>query len=559
VIIIAVTFMRKLEQEPDTYDENFTALTKGINIKVKDWIIEQIGTSKCILEVGCGTGTLAARMALDGNDVVAIDKNFQMVNTAMKNYPSEKNVNLVYQIGTVSTLPAEEKSKDFVVSTFMLSELRPFEQQIFLRSAWKMLKQNGKVIVAAEFVPSGFWKLVFKIKRWWYKKKMRRLRLPSTSLVKWFTNYIEPIGFKVVMEKKWSHGSIKALVLEKIEKKSGDEPGFYRPKQRLHKGFRSQMQIYKCIFTGQSDHFPMEPGIYQSGNPDENSPIIVTANYIYTYIKVMRALKGVNAWVLCVDSNGINVWCAARGDNFGNRQVIEAVETTGIEQITKRKTLFLPQLSAGGVAAPLISSEAPNFPFNIVYGPVWAKYLPQFLKERPAKKPDKWKLAKFTGSHRLRAGITHTTFLLRRIFLLPTIALLLGLLGLSFITPFWFDKFWRVGEIWLWVILTNALIATFFPITKFTRRFIFKGVFFGVLNSLTLSGMTWVLHESIYLILWNLTLFFWLAFFSTMSFSGYSMATSPGEIQEEYPVFRKIHLILLIVGLILYSIGFVFI
>jgi len=54
--------MRKLEQEPDTYDEKFTALTKGVNIKVKDWIIEQIGTSNSILEVGCGTGALAANM-----------------------------------------------------------------------------------------------------------------------------------------------------------------------------------------------------------------------------------------------------------------------------------------------------------------------------------------------------------------------------------------------------------------------------------------------------------------------------------------------------------------
>jgi hypothetical protein len=42
-----------------------------------------------------------------------------------------------------------------------------------------------------------------------------------------------------------------------------------------------------------------------------------------------------------------------------------------------------------------------------------------------------------------------------------------------------------------------------------------------------------------------------------MSLSGYSMATSPGEIQEEYPVFRRIHLPLLIIGLILVVSGIV--
>ena len=182
--------MRKLEQEPDTYDEKFTELTKGVNIEVKEWILERIGTSQSILEVGCGTGDLASKMALKGNDVIAIDKNFQMINNAMKNYPIEKEVNLIYQIGTIKELPVEENSRDFIVSTFMISELGPFEQQIFLRNSWKMLKSGGKILIGAEFIPSGFWKIIFKTKRWWYKKKLRRLRLPSTSLVKWFFNYI---------------------------------------------------------------------------------------------------------------------------------------------------------------------------------------------------------------------------------------------------------------------------------------------------------------------------------------------------------------------------------
>ncbi|MFX1345854.1 MAG: methyltransferase domain-containing protein [Promethearchaeota archaeon] len=550
---MAVTFMRKLELEPDTYEEKFTVLTKGVNVEVKNWVLERIGTSKSILEIGCGTGTLAAKMALNGNDVIAIDKNLQMINTAMKNYPSEKDLKLIYQIGSIRELPADENSKDMLVSTFMLSELRPFEQQIFLRNAWKVLKPGGKLIIAAEFIPSGFWKIIFKLKRWWYKKKLRRLRLPSTSLVRWFFNYIEPIGFRISAEKVWKKGSIKALELEKV----GDEPKYYRPAQRKFKGFIGQLQIYRCIFTGQVDHIPIEPGIYQSGKPDENSPIIVTANYIYTYIKVMRALKGIDAWVLCVDSRGINVWCAARGDDFGNKQLIEAVEATGIEKITNRKTLILPQLSAGGVAAPLISIESPDFPFNLLYGPVWAKYLPKYLKERPARKPDKWKLAKFTSSHRLRAFITHTTFLLRKIFLWPSIALLLVLLGLSFITPFWIDKFWRVGEIWLWIILTNFLIVALFPLTNFTRRFIIKGIIFGIINLLLLGVLTWLLHNNILLVLWNSCFYFWLAFFSTMSLSGYSMASSPGEIQEEYPIFRKIHLSLLIIGLISVLTGFI--
>ncbi len=550
--------MRKLELEPETYESKFTVLTKGVNLKVKDWILERIGTSETILEVGCGTGALATRMALKGNDVLAIDKNLQMINVAMKNYPTESDVKLLFQIGTIADLPAKDGSKEKIVSTFMLSELRPLEQQIFLRNAWKALKPDGRIIIAAEFKPSGFWKLLFKIKRWWYKKKLRRLRLENTFLVKQFFNYFEHIGFKIVAEKKWKHGSIQAIELEKIQDEEIKNAGYYRPKPRKFKGLNAQMKIYRCIFTGQCDHVPIEPGIYQSGQPDENSPIIVTANYSFTYIKVMRALKGIDAWVLCVDPKGINVWCAARGNNFGNKQLIEAVEATGIATLTSKKTLILPQLSAGGVAAPLISSEAPEFPFRALFGPVWAKHLPEFLRERPARKPDKMKLARFTGSHRLRAGVTHTAFLLRKIFLMPSIAICLLLLGLSFINTAWINKLWRVGEIWLWVVLTNALIAGLFPITKFTRIFIYKGIIYGIINIILLGTISWFIHKSLPLILLNLCFYFWLAFFSTMSFSGYTMATSPREIQDEYPVFRKIHLTLLIIGLILLTIGFIF-
>ncbi|MBY9014010.1 MAG: class I SAM-dependent methyltransferase, partial [Candidatus Lokiarchaeota archaeon] len=161
---MAVVYMRKLEQEPDSYDSKFTALTKGVNLDVREWILDKINTSKSILEVGCGTGSLASQMALKGNKVTAIDINFQMINFAMQNYPSDlKDGTLVYQTGSFNNMPVDGNSQDLIVSTFMLSELRPFEQQIFLRNAWKVLKPNGRLIFAAEFVPKGFWKLLFKI------------------------------------------------------------------------------------------------------------------------------------------------------------------------------------------------------------------------------------------------------------------------------------------------------------------------------------------------------------------------------------------------------------
>jgi len=554
---MAVVYMRKLEQEPDSYDSKFTALTKGVNLSVREWVLDKIGTSKSILEVGCGTGSLASQMALKGNNVTAIDINFKMINHAMQNYPSDlKEGTLLYQTGSFSNMPVEANSQDLVISTFMLSELRPFEQQIFLRNVWKVLKPSGKLIIAAEFVPSGFWKMIFKIKRWRYKKKLRRLKLRSTFLLKWFFTYIEPIGFKIKGNKDWKHGTIQALELIKNDDEGITEPGYYQPRPKRFKGIKSQLRIYRCIYTGQIDLVPIDPGIYKSGNPTESSPIIVTANYEFTYIKVMRDLKGIDAWVLCVDSNGINVWCAARGNDFGNNQLVEAVEATGIESLTNKKTLILPQLSAGGVATPELQKKSKDFPFRVVYGPVWSKDLPEFLEKRPARKPDRMKLAKFTLKHRFRGFITHTTFLLRKIFLLPLIGLFLVFLILNSLNLF--AKLWWVGELLLWIVTANFIITFTYPLANFTRRFILKGIFFGTLNIFILGIISFLFHKSIIFTLFNLSFFLWVSFFSTMSLSGYTMATSPSEIQEEYPRFKILNKVLLTISLISLVIGIIF-
>ena len=163
------------------------------------------------------------------------------------------------------------------------------------------------------------------------------------------------------------------------------------------------------------------------------------------------------------------------------------------------------------------------------------------------------KKVEFSLPHRILAGITHLTFSYRKVFLIPTLILCLGLIILQM-----FDKLWFIGELWLYVAITNLLISMTFPIFKFTRKFIVKGSLVGVLNVIGLSVITYFLHSSISFMLFNGVLYFWLAFFSTMSFSGYTFSTSPKEIGIEYPIFNKIHLTLLILSIILSSIGLYF-
>ncbi len=549
---MAVVYMRKLEEDPTIYDVNFTKLTKGINLNVQDWILERIQFHEKVMDVGCGPGQLSRKMAQKGAFVAGIDKNPKMISVANKNISSETKNSLSFFKGSLIDDFKIEEQLDVIVSTFMLSELRPLEQQIFLREAWKLLKPNGRLYLAAEFVPSGISKIKFFLERWFYKKKTGK-KSGKTLPLKWFSKYLGPIGYKIINEESWKHGSIKVLEIVKEESKKNLDPGYYTPPKKSYSGLGALIRLLRCILTGQVDPVPIEPGIYQSGNPNSKSPILITSNYDYTYIRFMKKIQKIDAWVLCVDSNGINVWCGARGNNFGNKQLIEAIKATDIEEKTEHRKAILPQLSAGGVAIPKLIIDAPRFPLNLYYGPIWAKDVLEYLEKKYKVKPKYMKKIEFSLLHRIQAGITHLTFSYRKVFLIPTLILCLGLVILQM-----FDKMWFIGEFWLYIAVTNLLMSISFPIFKFTRKFIVKGALIGVLNVVVLSFITYLLHRSISFMLFNGVLYFWLAFFSTMSFSGYSFSTSPREIGIEYPLFNKIHLTLLILSIILSSIGLYF-
>ncbi len=269
---------------------------------------------------------------------------------------------------------------------------------------------------------------------------------------------------------------------------------------------------------------------------------------------MLRKIDNLDLWILSLDSRGINVWCAARGNNFGNRQLIEAVNATEIRDLTTKKVLILPQLSAGGIAIPQLPKKSSEFPFKVKFGPIWAKYVPEYLRDLPSKKPDYMKHIDFSLSHRMRAGFTHSTFLLRKIFLIPILLLSIILMGTNGV-----NKLWIIGDFIAAIIISNYLIAILFPISKFTRRFIIKGFLFGLINTIVLVILTYLLHQSLFFTIINIALYFWLTFFSTMSFSGYSFATGPREIGVEYPFFRIINYVSLIIGLVLSIIGVIFI
>jgi len=122
--------------------------------------------------------------------------------------------------------------------------------------------------------------------------------------------------------------------------------------------------------------YTVEPGLYALGNPSRSGSVFVTANYKMSFDFLRRSMAGRSGWILVLDTNGINVWCAAGKGSFGTSEVVRRVEMSGLKEIVTHRELILPQLAAPGVSAHLVKKLSG---FSVTYGPIRAKDLPTFL------------------------------------------------------------------------------------------------------------------------------------------------------------------------------------
>jgi len=144
-------------------------------------------------------------------------------------------------------------------------------------------------------------------------------------------------------------------------------------------------------------HYIIEPGLYALGRPDEQSPVFVTANYKMSFDKLREALPGRNAWIVVLDTQGINVWCASGKGTFGTKELVGRIKSSGLEQIVSHRELILPQLSGPGVAAHLVKKLSG---FKVIYGPILAADLPAFL-DHGLKATPEMRLKTFTTWERM--------------------------------------------------------------------------------------------------------------------------------------------------------------
>jgi hypothetical protein len=125
----------------------------------------------------------------------------------------------------------------------------------------------------------------------------------------------------------------------------------------------------------------VEPGLYRLGNPSPGSEVFVSANYTLSFDALRSALDVRDAYLLVLDTKGINVWCAAGKGTFGTDELVRRIGITGLAQVVSHRRLILPQLAAPGVSWPEVLRRSG---FLVEYGPVRARDLQAYLAERRA-------------------------------------------------------------------------------------------------------------------------------------------------------------------------------
>jgi hypothetical protein len=126
------------------------------------------------------------------------------------------------------------------------------------------------------------------------------------------------------------------------------------------------------------DDYRIAPGVHAFGEPNEDSPVLVSCNYKLTFDHLRKVWAGLDVWVLVLETFGINVWCAAGKGTFGTDELVARIEACGVADLVRHRELILPQLGAPGVAGHEVTRQTG---FKVTYGPVRAEDVPSYLAD----------------------------------------------------------------------------------------------------------------------------------------------------------------------------------
>jgi len=133
------------------------------------------------------------------------------------------------------------------------------------------------------------------------------------------------------------------------------------------------------IYTDPQRPMMMQQGIYPIGNPNEDSPVLITTNFALTYFIVSGEIEAsrVPSWLMVMDTEGLSVLTAWAAGKFVGDAIGQFVKKSGITEKVKNKKIVIPGFVAA-VSGDLEEELGPEWEVKI--GPREAAHLSPFLK-----------------------------------------------------------------------------------------------------------------------------------------------------------------------------------
>lgn len=274
--------------------------------------------------------------------------------------------------------------------------------------------------------------------------------------------------------------------------------------------------------------YSINPGIYSVGDADSNSPVLVTANYKMSFDALRKELSGLNAWILVLDTKGINVWCAAGKGTFGTKELVNRIKKVKLQLIVSHKNIILPQLGAPGITAHEVQRLSG---FKVTFGPVRAEDIRAFL-QNGMKAESEMRTVKFTLKDRLVLTPVELVSALKPTLILFGILFILNSIGFS---HFGFvDLYAFIGAILAGAVVTPVLLP-WIP----GRAFAFKGFITGFAWSLLvniINGWTSAPNYGILISIAYLLILPSVSAYLAINFTGCSTYTSPSGVLREMKI-----------------------
>jgi len=133
------------------------------------------------------------------------------------------------------------------------------------------------------------------------------------------------------------------------------------------------------IYTDPRKPVAVEAGMKTFGQPDENSPVMMTTNFALTYYTVASDIEqsGINCYLIVVDTEGLAVDSSVAGRKLTAEKVAETIKTVKAEEKVKHRKLIIP-----GKAARLSGEIQELSGWEVLVGPRDSSEIPKFLQEK---------------------------------------------------------------------------------------------------------------------------------------------------------------------------------